>query len=240
MRLSHVSALIVLLGVGIERNSAAPGPNAVPNQITEEEKAGGWKVLFNGKDLQGWRSFKKKTAPEQGWEVQDGWLHCLGKHGGDIISDQEFDDFDLEWDWKVAPDGNSGLKYFVTEKRNSALGHEYQMIDDARNSDANAANGKHVTASFYDVLKPERTPPTNPAGQVNHSKIVVKGNHVEHWLNGARVLEYSCGSETVKDAVAKSKFKNTEWFADKISGHILLQDHQSEAWFRNIKIRPPS
>ncbi len=98
----------------------------------------------------------------------------------------------------------------------------------------------HVTASFYDVLKPERTPPTNPAGQVNHSKIVVKGNHVEHWLNGARVLEYSCGSETVKDAVAKSKFKNTEWFADKISGHILLQDHQSEAWFRNIKIRPPS
>jgi len=216
---------------------AAPGPNAVPNQITEEEKAGGWKLLFDGMSLEGWRSFKKKTPPAHGWEVQEGWLHCMGKDGGDIISDSDFDDFILEWDWKIAPGGNSGLKYFVTEKRESALGHEYQMLDDKLNEDANVGKGKHVTASFYDVLKPERPPPTNPVGEINHSKVVIKGNHVEHWLNGAKVLEYACGSEAMKDAVGQSKFKNTQGFGDKIRGHILLQDHHSEAWFRNLKIR---
>ena len=207
------------------------------NQLTDGEKAAGWKLLFDGQTTEGWRTFKKQTFPAKGWVVEDGWLHCLGKSGGDIISDVDFADFELQWEWKLAPAGNSGVKYFVTETRNAALGHEYQMIDDVREQDANSPDGKRVTASFYDVLKPTTSPPTRPAGEINQSRILVKGNHVEHWLNGVKVLDYECGSEDLKAAVAASKFKTTAGFGSKLKGHILLQDHQSEVWFRNVKIR---
>ena len=206
------------------------------NQLTVEEKAAGWKLLFDGKSTQGWRSFKKQSFPAHGWVVEDGWLHCLGKDGGDIITDTEFDDFELQWEWKIAPSANSGVKYFITETRNSAIGHEYQMIDAERNPNAEVVTGKKATASFYDVLKPTRVA-TRPAGETNQSRILVRGDHVEHWLNGVKVLAYECGSDAVKVAVAESKFKDTPGFGDKIKGHILLQDHHSEVWFRNVKIR---
>lgn len=213
--------------------SAAPA-----NQLTDAEKAAGWKLLFDGQTTRGWRSFKKQTFPAKGWVVEDGWLHCSGKGGGDVISDAQFNDFELQWEWKLAPEGNSGVKYFVLESRSSALGHEYQMIDDEREPDAVKANGKHLTASFYDVLAPNH-PPVKPAGETNTSRILVQGNHVEHWLNGVKVLEYECGSPTVKSAVAASKFKNTSGFGDKVRGHLLLQDHNTEVWFRNVKLREP-
>jgi hypothetical protein len=217
--------------------SAAPA-----NQLTDEEKAAGWKLLFDGKTTQGWRTFKKQTFPDKGWVAEDGWLHCLGKGGGaqgggDIISDAEFSDFELQWEWKQAPVGNSGLKYFILESRKDALGHEYQMIDDEREPDAKKAGGKRVTASFYDVLAPTTHPTVKPSGEINASRILVKGNHVEHWLNGVKVLEYECGSKAVKAAVAASKFKTTAGFGDKVKGHLLLQDHHSEVWFRNLRIR---
>ena len=111
--------------------AAASLSSAAPvNQLTDDEKAAGWKLLFDGKTTQGWRTFKKQTFPAMGWVVEDGWLHCLGKGGGDIITDAEFNDFELQWEWKLAPVGNSGVKYFIIESRSSALGHEYQMIDD--------------------------------------------------------------------------------------------------------------
>ena len=209
---------------------------AALNQLSGDEKAQGWKLLFDGSSTRGWRSFKKDSFPPNRWVVEDGWLHCLGKGGGEIISDAEFDDFELEWEWKQAPAGNSGVKYFITEMRTSAIGHEYQLIDEERESDAKQANGKRVSASFYDVLKPTKVA-TRPPGEINQSRILVKGNHVEHWLNGAKVLEYQCGSAALKEAVANSKFKNVPGFGDKIKGHILLQDHHSEVWFRNLKIR---
>ncbi len=174
---------LVLAGIAAV---AAP----TPDQLTDQEKAAGWRLLFDGKTTEGWRTFKKQTFPATGWIVEDGWLHCQGKGGGDIISNAEFGDFELQWEWKIAPGGNSGVKYFVTETRNAALGHEYQMIDDEREPDAISAGGKHVTASFYDVLKPTVHPPTKPPGEINQSRILVKGNHVEHWLNGVKVLEY--------------------------------------------------
>jgi hypothetical protein len=223
---------LVLLVAAASLLSAAPA-----NQLTDEEKAAGWKLLFDGKTTQGWRSFKKQTFPDKGWVVEDGWLHCLGKHGGDVITDAECNDFELQWEWKQASAGNSGVKYFVIETRKDALGHEYQMIDDEREPDALRANGKRVTASFYDVLAPTTRPNVKPPGEVNSSRIVVKGNHVEHWLNGVKVLEYECGSEKEKAAVAASKFKTTPGFGDKVKGHILLQDHNSEVWFRNVKVR---
>ncbi len=216
--------------------SAAP-----VNQLAPKEKAAGWKLLFDGKSTQGWRSFKKETFPEKGWVVEEGWLHCLGKGGGnkgggDIVTDAEFTDFELKWEWKLAPAGNSGLKYFVLETRNEALGHEYQMIDDERATGVDEGNRKQLTASFYAVLAPSNTP-IKPAGEVNSSRILVRGNHAEHWLNGVKVLEYECGSETIKAGVAASKFKDKSGFGDKVRGRILLQDHTCKAWFRNVKIR---
>jgi hypothetical protein len=209
---------------------------AAANQLSNEEKAAGWQLLFDGQTAAGWRSFKKQTFPARGWAVQDGWLHCLGKGGGDVISQPEFEQFDLCWEWKIGEAANSGVKYFVTETRSSALGHEYQMLDDAREPDAQGDNGKHITASFYDVLAPTTPLPLKPAGQINCSRVLVKGNHVEHWLNGTKVLEYELGSGAVKAAVAQSKFRNVAGFGTRIKGHILLQDHTGQVSFRNIKI----
>lgn len=223
-----IASLVAVSGFCAER----------PNELTEEDKAGGWKLLFDGTTTKGWHNFKSKTVRTNAWVAEGGWLHCLGKEaGGDIISDREFDNFDLQWEWKNVPAGNSGLKYFVLESRESPLGHEYQMIDDERNGDAKLAKGKRVTGSFYDVLKPERIDLAKPPGEINRSRIMVQGNHVEHWLNGAKVLEYACDSEALKTALQQSKFKNTKGFGEKVKGHILLQDHHSEVWFRNIKIR---
>jgi hypothetical protein len=215
---------------------SAPAAEAA-NELSSSEKAEGWNLLFDGQTPKGWHTFKKSTFPEKGWVVEEGWLHCLGSGGGDLLSDGEYDQFDLEWDWKIESAGNSGLKYFVLESRPSAIGHEYQMLDDEKNPDGKAAQGKHVTASFYDVLKPEIPPPTKPVGEVNHSRIKIQGNHVVHWLNGVKVLEYDLGSEAVKAGVAASKFKNVPEFGTLVKGHLLLQDHHSNAWFRNIKLR---
>jgi hypothetical protein len=208
------------------------------NQLTEEDKAGGWKLLFDGKTTQGWHNFKSKTA-SRGWKVEDGWLHCLGKEGGgDLISDAVFDNFDLQWEWKQATNGNSGLKYFVDESRESPLGHEYQMIDDERNADAKLAKGKRVTASFYDVLKPDRTDVTKPPGEINKSRVIVKGNRVEHWLNGAKIVEYELQSPALMQLIAESKYKTLPGFGTKFKTAIQIQDHGDEIWFRNVKILP--
>jgi hypothetical protein len=231
-----VCSLESLWALGLMLAVASLASAAPANQLSDEEKAAGWKLLFDGQTTQGWRSFKKQSFPAKGWIVEDGWLRGLGKGGGDIISDSEFTDFELQWEWKLAPEGNSGVKYFVLESRSSALGHEYQMIDDMREPEAARGSGKHCTASFYDVLAPTH-PPVKLAEAVNSSRILVKGNHVEHWLNGVKVLEYECGSEPVKAAVAASKFRNTAGFGDKVKGHLLLQDHGTEVWFRNVKIR---
>jgi hypothetical protein len=137
----------------------------------------------------------------------------------------------LEWDWKIEPGGNNGLKYLITETRSSAIGHEYQMVNDPN------TGPKHETASFYDVLPPKLPVPQKPPGEWNHSRILLQGNHVEHWLNGEKVLTYELGSSEVKAAVAKSKFRDVKDFGEKLKGHILLTEHHDAAWFKNIKIR---
>ena len=198
--------------------------------------AAGWKSLFDGRTTQGWRSYGKPTFPSQGWSVKDRCLvHSAKGGGGDIISDGSFQEFDLRWEWKVAEGANSGLKYFILEERGKAIGHEYQMIDDARHSDA-LTGPLHQTASFYDVLPPEAQA-TKPAGSWNESRIVVRGNDVEHWLNRKRVLHYTLGSPEVLQGVQRSKFKSVDGFGKSTMGHLLLQDHGDEVWFRNIKIR---
>jgi pimeloyl-ACP methyl ester carboxylesterase len=198
---------------------------------------GEWIPLFNGKDLNGWRLYGKQSPPGEGWKAEDGILKKKAKvRGGDIITTNKFEDFDLTWEWRVEPGGNNGLKYLVTEQRAGAPGHEYQLIDDKGHADAKIG-AKRMTASFYDVLPPAENRSIKPAGEWNSSRILIKGNRVEHWLNGAMVLEYELGSDEVKQAVANSKFKNSAKFGEKIQGHIMLTDHGDEAWFRNIRIR---
>ena len=228
-----VSLGLAVLACLIAARTAA----AEPNQLTASEKKAGWKLLFDGKTTKGWRGYKLSAMPAKGWRIEDGILKKVGREqGGDIITEEKFNDFDLTWEWRISPGGNNGIKYLVTEDRPSAPGHEYQMIDDTKNPDAKV--GPHRgTASFYDVLPPSDDKPLKPVGEWNQSRVLIQGNRVEHWLNGKKVLEYQLGSDAVKAAIAKSKFKGSPGFGEKIKGHILLTDHHDECWFRNIKIR---
>lgn len=206
------------------------------NQLTESEKAAGWALLFNGKSLDGWRTYRG-TDIADGWTVQDGLLiKQAGVAGGNIITTKKFRDFELSWEWKVEPKGNNGLKYFVIEERPGAPGHEYQLLDDDGHPDGKVGP-KRQTASFYDVLPPAADKVLNKPGEWNTSRLVVNGNTVQHWLNGKLVLEYILGSPEVATALTQSKFKNAKGFGDKVDGYIMLTDHQDGCAFRNIKLR---
>jgi hypothetical protein len=208
---------------------------------TTTADGGGWIQLFDGKDLKGWRGYKKPDATETRWKVEDGILTLPSNGAGDthgardLITDATFDQFDLRWEWKIAQGGNSGVKYFVLEDRNDAIGHEYQLIDDERHADAKI--GPHrQTAAFYDVF-PAHDRPMKPAGEWNTSEVIVKGKHVTHILNGKTVLEYDLESPELKAAIEKSKFKGIERFGKPQNGHILVQDHGDQVWYRKIEIK---
>jgi hypothetical protein len=213
-----------------------------PNHLTPAEQKAGWTLLFNGTNLDGWHGYKKPDATGTRWVVKDNLL-CLDpgdktdtRGARDIVTTKPYRQFELSWDWRVSEGGNSGLKYFVLEDRDSAIGHEYQLIDDERHPDAKI--GPHrQTAALYDVL-PAANRPLKPAGEWNTSRIVVHGNDVEHWLNGTKVLSYTLDSPALKAAIAKSKFKDIERFGKPQDGLILLQDHGDAVCYRNVKIRP--
>ena len=209
--------------------------HAAENELTAAEKTAGWTLLFDGKTLDGWRTYNNK--PAGGWEVVDGTLHAIAKvKGVELITQKKYDNFEFAWEWKLPPAGNNGVKYFVTEQRPGAPGHEYQMLDDKLHPDAKFGPIRQ-TASFYYVLPPAADKPYREPGQWNQSKLVVQGKQVEHWLNGQRVLAYETGSEAVKAGVAASKFAKQPGFGEKIAGHLMLTYHQDDCWYRNIKIR---
>ena len=205
-------------------------------RLVAEDEAG-FKPLFDGKTFNGWRGYGKSAMPDKGWRIQDGMiLKVKGERGGDIITERKFEDFDVRWEWRISRNGNNGLKYLVTEARAKGPGHEYQMIDDAGNFDG-ALGLKHQTAAFYDVLPPKKDRKLHAPGEWNSSRVLLQGTHVEHWLNGEKVLEYELESEAVKIAVAASKFKDAKGFGERGPGHILLTDHGDECWFRNLRLR---
>jgi hypothetical protein len=219
---------------------AAQGP--APDTKTAKAGANGaWTPLFDGKSLAGWRGYKKENASETRWKVENGALTLPPNDGKDtrgardIITVNTYDNFDLRWEWKAAPGANSGGKYFVLEDQPAAIGHEYQIIDDERHADAKI--GPHrQTAALYDVF-PAADRPIKPAGEWNVSEVRAHGTHVEHWLNGKKVLEYELNSPKLKEAIAKSKFKDIARFGTPLKGHILLQDHGDQVWYRKVEIR---
>ena len=222
--------------------TALAGVVALSSTRNEAIAQNGWTDLFDGKSLAGWRGYKQPDATKTRWKADSGMLMVDTGDGKDtrgqrdLITTNTYDNFELSFEWKVEPGGNSGLKYFVLEDRDSAIGHEYQIIDDQKHADAKIG-GHRQTAAFYDVL-PATNRTTKPAGEFNQSRIVVSGKHVEHWLNGTRVLQYELASPELQAAIDKSKFKGIERFGKPQKGHILLQDHGDRVWYRSVRIRP--
>ncbi len=213
---------------------------STPNQLTEVQQTEGWKLLFDGQTLNGWRTFKNKENDT--WEVVDGTLHCkpaqdsVATKRADIMTTESYQNFELAFDWKIAAQGNSGLIYRVTEEFEVpyASGPEYQIIDDI--GYPGELKDVNKTGANYDVHIAENKN-MNPAGEWNSSRLIVNGNHVEHWLNGKKVVEYEFGSEDWKKRVAASKWKDYPGYGLATTGYIDLQDHGSEVWFRSIMIK---
>lgn len=228
--------------------------NLVPNSLTEQERRKGWRLLWDGKTSDGWRSGNSPSFPEEGWVINDGVLTVQESGGresaafGDIITTEEFSDFELQLEFKITEGANSGIKYFVDPELNqeggSEIGLEYQILDDEGHPDAKAGiAGNRTLASLYDLI-----PAVNLSvegyskrfkgvGTWNRARIVSRGNKVEHWLNGFKLVEYERKTPMFRALVASSKYKDWPGFGEWTKGHILLQDHGNEVSFRSIKIR---
>jgi hypothetical protein len=196
-----------------------------------------WKVLFGGKSTDAWRGFRRDSFPTKGWVVENGTLKTVvGGDRVDLITKDTYKDFDLELEWKVAPGGNSGVMYDVSEseKETYFTGPEMQVLDDDLHADGK--NPKTSAGALYALVAPVGKT-LKPVGEFNRARIVKKGNHVEHWLNGKKVVEYELGSPELAKLIADSKFKDMPRFAKEGQGHIALQHHGQEVWYRNIRIR---
>jgi hypothetical protein len=230
---------------------------AAPNTLTAQEKADGWKLLWDGKTTDGWHSPKSDAFPTKSWSLKDGELTVVSsgnaesQAGGDIITRDRYANFELVADFKTTTGCNSGIKIFVqpdiapidkvTGKPTavgSAIGMEFQVLDDANHPDAKLGrDGDRTLGSLYDLIPAPTNKIVMPVGEWNHARIVSQGKHVEFWLNGAKTVEFERGSAAFREAVALSKFKDIPNFGEWAEGHILLQEHGSVASFRNIKIR---
>ena len=230
---------------------------AAQNTLTAPEKAAGWKLLWDSKSGDGWRSVKSDNFPSHGWTIRDGVLtvHENGgaesAGGGDIITRQRYANFELTADFKITPGANSGIKIFVqpnlspVDKKTgkpaavgSAIGMEFQILDDAKHPDAKLGrDGDRTIGSLYDLMPAPKDKKVLPVGEWNHARILSSGKHVTFWLNGEQTVAFERGSAEFRDAVAKSKFKDIPDFGEWADGHILLQEHGNEVSFRNVKIR---
>jgi hypothetical protein len=210
------------------------------NTLSSQEKADGWILLFDGESMAHWRGFKKEAVPDA-WTIEDGAIVLSGKGGGDIISREQYENYELMLDWKISEGGNSGIFFNVSEDPKFdytfQTGPEMQIIDDERHPDAK--QGKHnnrQAGTNYD-LHPLSEAAVNQVGQYNSVRLVVNKGHVEHYLNGKKIVEYTLWSPEWEALVKGSKFAQMKDYGRYKSGHIALQDHGDKVWFKNIKIR---
>lgn len=223
---------------------------AQDNQLSRQQKKAGWIRLFDGVSSQGWTGAFSDHFPEKGWLIAEGQIMvdpADGKestNGGDIVTTALFSDFELLVDFKLTEGANSGIKYFVDPAQpkpsnpRSALGLEFQVLDDDRHPDAKLGiNGNRKLGSLYDLIAAPTDKPVHPVGEWNTARIISKGNHVEHWLNGVKLFSYERGSEQFKTLVAGSKFKDIPGFGLVKAGRILLQDHGNRVYYKNIFLR---
>jgi hypothetical protein len=230
---------------------AQPEHEEAQNTLTPEEEAAGWKLLFDGQSSSGWRLIGKDHFPEKGWKVKDGLLCATDQSGsglsGDIITEKQYGQFEFVIEWKMlTKGGNSGIKYFVIEclskGESDGLGLEYQILDDENfpwmQQGKMNPNDFHSLGALYEFFPPNGDKKVvKPVGEWNSSRIVSRGRHVEHWLNGEKLVEYERGGKEFMEKLTQSKFRDIENFGQEDQGHILLQDHGSLMQFRNIKIR---
>ena len=232
-------------------NSVVACNNTVPvdNQLTKKEQEEGWLLLFDGKTMNGWRRIYTNAPPKYGWYVADGCLVVEknksgeSSNGGDLITINEYDNFDLTFDFKMTSGANSGIKYFVIEslgdpKSGYGYGLEYQIIDDQAHPifGTNQIPVGCKLAGLYELIEAPDTKKVNPVGEWNTGRIVSKDRYVEHWLNGELMVSYVLGSDQFKALVQKSKFRNTKGYGEVARGHILIQDHGDKVSYKNIKI----
>jgi hypothetical protein len=226
-------------------------PIITKNSLTQSEIQEGWKMLWDGETTKGWRGAKLDAFPDFGWEIENGELTVLASGGeesaagGDIVTKNTYGDFELKLEFKITEGANSGVKYFVDTELNkgegSAIGLEYQILDDNNHPDAKLGNheGSRTMASLYDLIQADPYKPVNPIGEWNQLHIISKENHVEHWLNRMKVLEYDRKTEDFRQLVQESKYADWPNFGELDEGHLLLQDHGNRVSFKNIKIKTP-
>lgn len=250
-----LALLACSLVIASPRVLAQTARTAAVNVLTPAEAAAGWTLLFDGRTLTGWHGLGVVGGAPGNWDVRDGAIHKVlvpkgaaapdGQplDGTDLITDQTWGDFELSFDWKITPGGNSGVKYNVSEglsmlepPAHAAIGFEYQVLDDDRHPDGKLPT--HRAGALYDLVAPNAAKHLSPVGEWNTSRIVFAGGHGEHWLNGAKVVEYDLGRPAMDSAFAKSKYHTMPWFAARRYAHIVLQDHGDEVFYRNVKIRP--
>lgn len=228
-------------------NSEVKQINQIANTISEKEAAEGWKLLWDGKSSEGWRGAKLDGFPEKGWSMEEGILKVHksdggeSTNGGDIVTTKPYKNFMLKVDFRITEGANSGIKYFVDTNLNkgqgSAIGCEYQILDDRRHPDAKAGkDGNRTLGSLYDLIPASADKPFRN-GFFNTAMVVVEGNHVEHLLNGVKIVEYERNNEEWNQLVQTSKYKDWPNFGNAEEGLLLLQDHGDEVWFQNIKIK---
>jgi hypothetical protein len=211
-----------------------PAESTAANTLSDAERQAGWRLLFDGQSLDGWRAFRGEGPPE-GWAAVDGALARVGP-GGDIITEEQFENFELSVEWRVEEAGNSGIFYLASEEvdRMFESAPEMQVLDDNGHADGQSPL---TSAGANFALHPAPRGVVRPVGEWNEARIVVRDRQVEHWLNGQRIIEYELGSEDWARLVAESKFAEWPTYGQARRGHIGLQDHGDPVWFRNIKLR---